>query len=155
MPIGMLGLWATFAGYGCWIASIKRRSPAEGIALGLFLGPIGCLVEATLRERSAAEVEEERVRQTEEAQARSEEERERRDASRAEAARRRIEARARSEAARVRRAESFARFSSWFDEAVLKFGWYEALPEVAQPIVVGTLLALPVVVGLILILKGR
>src|SRR4051812_31609573 len=56
MWIMALLVWSTFAGYGCWIANIKRRRPGEGIALGLLFGPIGCIVEASLRERTAEEI---------------------------------------------------------------------------------------------------
>jgi hypothetical protein len=73
----------------------------------------------------------------------------------AEAAQRWNEAQDRAEQAKVRRAEAYARFSEWFDEAILKFGWYKALPEVAQPIVIGLLVALPLVAVLIFVFGGR
>ena len=53
-------IWLSFAGYGYWIASIKRRNPGEGTILGLLLGPIGCVFEATLRERTSEEIDQER-----------------------------------------------------------------------------------------------
>src|SRR4051812_44223039 len=108
-------LWLSFVGYGYWIANIKRRNPGEGIILGLLFGPIGCVLEASLRERTAEEVEQERIRRQEDAQTRLEEERERQAAFRAEAARRRKESKERAEVARERRAEAYARFSDWFD----------------------------------------
>jgi hypothetical protein len=154
MSIVLFGIWATFPGYGAWIATVKRRNPGEGIILGLLLGPVGCVLEASLRERTAGEVEQERARFQEEAQARLEGEKRRLAAFQAEVARRRKEARERAEAARVRRAEAYARFAAWFDRAVLKFGWYKGLPEVAQPIVVGLLVALPIVVVMALIFQG-
>lgn len=109
----------------------------------------------TLRERTAEEVEQERGRRQEEARARFEEEKERQAALQVEAARRHQEAQARAEAARARRAEAFGPFSGWFDRAILKFGWFKALPEVAQPIVIGMLVALSPVVVLILVFGGR
>lgn len=44
-----------FSGLGWWIAIQKGRSEAEGAALGLLFGPLGCLVEALLPNREAAE----------------------------------------------------------------------------------------------------
>jgi hypothetical protein len=136
MSIVLLGIWAMFSGYGAWIASIKRRSLGEGLALGLFLGPVGCVVEASLRERTVEEVDEERIRRQDEAQVRLEEE-------------------VRAEVSRTRRAEAFGRFSSWFDRFILNFGWYRALPEVVQPIVIGLSVALPIVAVLIYFFRGR
>jgi hypothetical protein len=155
MSFVLFGIWATFPGYGVWIASIKRRPPGEGLAFGLLLGPVGCVVEATLKERTAEEAEQERVRRQDEARSRLEREKERQDAFRAEADQRRKGAQERAEASRVRRAEASARFSDWFDRAVMKFGWYKALPEVAQPIVIGLLVALPLVIMMILFFRGR
>lgn len=40
-------------------------------------------------------------------------------------------------------------FSEWFDRTILKVGRYNALPEVAQPIVIGLLVALPLVAVLV------
>lgn len=151
----MLAIWATFAGYGYWIASIKRRSPKEGLALGLLLGPIGCFVAATLRERTTEEVEDAQARLHEDAVMRQEAERERQAAFQAETARRRAEAKQRAEEARERRTEAYARFSEWFDGAILRFGWFKALPEVAQPIVIGLLVAVPLAIVMILLMRGR
>ena len=148
-------IWLSFAGYGYWIATIKRRNPGEGVLYGLLLGPLGCVVEACLRERAPEEIEEERTRRQEEAKARLEEERDRQAALRADAILRRQEAQVRADAARARRADAFGRFSDWFDRAVLKFGWYRGLPEVVQPIVIGLLVALPLVVVMILVFRGR
>jgi hypothetical protein len=146
-------IWLSFAGYGLWIASIKRRHPAEGILLGLFFGPIGCVVEACLQERTAEEIEEQRMQRREEAQARLEEEKERNAASRVQAAELRQEAQSRAEVARVRRAESYEQLSAWFYQTILKFGWYKALPEVVQPMVIGLLISVPLVAVLILTRK--
>lgn len=155
MTIILFGIWFTFAGYGVWIANIKRRHPGEGLALGLLLGPAGCCVAAALRERSPEEVEQERVRRQEEAQARLEEEKERQANLRAEAARHRREAEERAESARIRRAEAAAEFSKKFEREILRFGWYKALPEVAQAIVLGLSLALPLVAVLVFLFRGR
>ena len=149
----ILVIWATFAGYGYWIASIKRRPPGEGILFGLLLGPIGCVVEATRRERTVEEVEEERVRRQVEARIRLEEDKGRQATFQAQAARQREEAQERAEVASARRAEAYARFSKLFEEAILKFGWFKALPEVAQPIVIGVLVALPLVLVTILVFR--
>ncbi|SIO11434.1 hypothetical protein SAMN05444166_2520 [Singulisphaera sp. GP187] len=154
MPIVLLAAWASFAGYGLWIASIKRRSPLEGMLLGLLLGPVGCLVEASRRERSAEEVEEEQIRHQEEAESRLQEAKARSADLEVENARRRRKAEALAEASRIRRAESLARFSDWFDRVILKFGWYQALPETAQPIVVGLLIASPLVLVIVALFKG-
>jgi hypothetical protein len=40
-----IALIASFAAISGWIAHIKRRPPLEGVLLGLFLGPIGLLIE--------------------------------------------------------------------------------------------------------------
>jgi hypothetical protein len=148
-------VWITFAGYGYWVATVKRRHPGEGLFLGLLLGPVGVIVEASLRERTAEEVEAERTRRREEAQARAVEEQEHQAALQAEALRRRRESQARSEAARAIRAEALGRLSEWFDRVILRFGWYKALPETAQPIAIGLMIAIPLVVLLILLLRGK
>ncbi|MBV8486773.1 MAG: hypothetical protein JO161_00705 [Planctomycetaceae bacterium] len=145
--------WLSFAGYGYWIASIKRRNPGEGAILGLLLGPIGCVLEATLRERTAEEINQERERRQQEAEERLQEQRQRQADRQAEAEQRPKEANARAEVARIYREEQIARFSRWFDRAIIKFGWYKALPEVAQPIVLGLLISLPIVGLLILLLR--
>jgi hypothetical protein len=147
-------IWLSFAGYGLWIASIKRRHPAAGILFGLLFGPIGCVVEACLQERTAEEIKEHRMRRQKEAQARLEDEKERDAALQVQAAERRQEANSQAELARVRRAESYEQFSAWFDQTILKFGWYKTLPEVVQPIVIGLLVSVPLVLALILIFKA-
>ena len=147
-------VWLSFAGYGYWIASIKRRPHAEGILFGLLLGPIGCVLEATRPERTVEEVEEVRARAIEEAEARAERERERLAAAQVEADEDSKQARIRAEEARVRRVEAYNRFSSWFDRAVLRFGWFKALPEVVQPIVIGLSVALPIVAVMVYLLGG-
>jgi hypothetical protein len=147
-------IWLSFAGYGLWIASIKRRHPVEGILIGLFLGPIGCLVEAYLQERTAEEIEEQRLRRQEEAQERLEEQTERIAARQSEEARRHQTAQTRAEAARARRAEAYEQVSAWFDHAILRFGWYKGLPEVSQPMVIGLLISVPIAFVLILIFKA-
>jgi len=40
--------WVIFAVFGCWIAGQKNRSFGEGFFLGMFFGPLGCLIEAIL-----------------------------------------------------------------------------------------------------------
>jgi hypothetical protein len=146
-------IWFSFAGYGLWIASIKRRHPAEGTLVGLIFGPIGCVVEACLQERTAEEIEEQRMRRREEAQARLVEEKAQNVALQVQAAERRQEAQSRAEVARARRAKSYEQCSAWFDKAILKFGWYKALPEVVQPMVIGLLISVPLVAVLILTFK--
>jgi hypothetical protein len=148
-------IWLSFGGYGYWIATIKRRSAVEGVLFGLLLGPIGCVVEATRRERTTEEVEEERLRDQQAAEARADREEKLLAASQAEASRRRDEARLRAEEMRIRRAEKYNRFACWFDRTILKFGWLKALPEVAQPIVIGLSLVLPIVAVLIYLLRRR
>jgi hypothetical protein len=39
---------AAFGGLGAWIAGQKRRSPVEGLILGVVFGPVGAIVEALL-----------------------------------------------------------------------------------------------------------
>jgi len=148
-----LAIWSSFAAYGWWIATIKRRNPLEGAAFGLLLGPFGCVVEAILRERSPEEIERERSRRQEAAQALLEERNKYRAALRVAAERHRQEARVRAEEARARREEVLADFSAWFDRTILQFGWYKALPDVAQPIILGIMVALPLVVVMILVLR--
>jgi hypothetical protein len=148
-------IWTSFAGYGYWMANIKRRNSSEGVLLGLLLGPIGCLIVATRRERMVDEIDQERVRLQEEARIKQDQENQRYAVSQADTIRRRQEAKERAEEARIRRAETFDRFSIWFDRAILKFGWFKALPEVAQPIVIGLLVALPLVLVAILIFGRR
>ncbi len=155
MAFLVIGIWATFAVYGVWISSIKRRPLGEGLALGLLLGPLGCLVSVSLRERDIEALAEEQARRQEEVNVRLEEEEQRRLAYEDQAMQMRELSQQRAEAARLRRAEFYLRVYAWFDRTVLKFGWYKALPEVAQPIVVGLLVALPLVVTLVLIFKRR
>jgi hypothetical protein len=149
----IVAIWASFGGYGYWIASVKRRSPGEGLLLGILFGPVGCVVEALLGERTAEDVEQDQLRLQAEIQAKLQEEKDRRSALHAEYARHKKEAQERAEAARARRSETYTRFSIWFDRMVLKFGWYKALPEVAQPIVIGLVVAVPLVAVLFLMFK--
>jgi hypothetical protein len=65
-----------------------------------------------------------------------------------EASARLLEAETRLAAARARRAASFARWKGWFDRVILQFGWYQALPEMVQPMVIGLAIALPFVLVL-------
>ena len=146
-------IWLSFAGYGYWIASIKRRNPGEGAILGLRLGPIGCVIEAMLRERTSEEIDQERERRQQEAEERLQEQRQHQADLQAQAAIHRKEAQARAEIARIGREELYARFSAWFDRAIIKFGWYKALPEVVQPIVLGLFISLPLIALLILLLR--
>jgi hypothetical protein len=48
-PLTLIGvsisIIAAFAALGGVVARVKRRSPLEGVLLGLFLGPIGLLIE--------------------------------------------------------------------------------------------------------------
>jgi hypothetical protein len=53
VTIGFFAL--IFGGLGMWIASVKRRSEAEGCALGCLLGPFGALIEALLPSQAAPE----------------------------------------------------------------------------------------------------
>ena len=124
-------------------------------SIRLLLGPIGCIIGASLPERTIEEVEDERLRRLEDARVRREEENDRQASLETEANQRRQDAKAQADAAKMRRAQAVARCSDWFDSVILKFGWYKALPEVIQPIVVGIGVALPFVVVLILIFKGR
>jgi hypothetical protein len=146
-------LWFSFAGYGQWIASIKRRRRAEGFLIGLILGPIGCVIEACIRERSIEACEKQQLRRSEEAKVLLEERQERSRARQADAARMREEAASRAAISKARRTASYQHLSAWFDRTILKFGWYKALPEVVQPMVVGLFISLPIVCVLILIFR--
>jgi hypothetical protein len=42
-------VWLSLAGYGCWIASVKQTPHAEGLLFGHLPGPIGCIVEESVR----------------------------------------------------------------------------------------------------------
>jgi hypothetical protein len=49
MELFIVVIWAAvFGGVGYWIATQKRRSEVEGVALGCLLGPIGWIIEAVL-----------------------------------------------------------------------------------------------------------
>ncbi|WP_422927446.1 hypothetical protein [Singulisphaera sp. PoT] len=148
-----LTIWSTFVGCGYWVAVIKRRHPLEGAAFGLVLGPLGCVVESVLRERTAEEVGRLKLHRQAVAEARLEARRHWREIRKAEDDRRREELAAYREDRRIRREEARERFAAWFDRTILKFGWYKALPEVLQPIVLGLLFATPLVVVMVLVLR--
>lgn len=156
--IGGLVLWAIFSGLGCWIATQKHRPPEEGLVLGLLFGPFGCLIEAvlpTLQPKAPNPSEPPGPPPKQTAQAReggfvrlvkveSPEERYRRDQRAAQQREREFIAK---ERAREERRE-------WVNRMVWRFGWFRALPETLQPILIGLAVAVPVVVALVM-LFGR
>src|SRR3954447_19303195 len=107
-------VWLSFSAYGYWIATIKQRNPGQGMILGLLFGPIGCVVAATLRERTVEEVEQEREAAQQEAAERADEERQWREQVRAEQEKQGKESEAHAEAARIRRTENWRLFKIWF-----------------------------------------
>jgi len=158
-------IWFSFGGFGAWIASVKNRPTNEGMLVGLFFGPLGCLVEALLpdgqptlvvsrasdvgsdsvvEEESEAEV---RIRMR--AIQREQWQRER------EARHREIEQRRRETVARLQTfgARRLAE-ARWGCRFFLGFGWYRALPEVAQPIVLGLAISLPIVLAIMFMMGG-
>jgi hypothetical protein len=131
-----------FAFLGGWIACQKNRDPAEGAFLGFLFGPFGCLIEAVLptlpapaasRPAAAARVsppvETPAERDWREAETRLRE-------AQLEKARR-----ARLEDENRRCAEQ----REWRNRMLWRFGWYKALPETLQAIVLGFAVAAPVV----------
>lgn len=133
---------------GAWIAGEKRRRPEEGLVIGFLFGPLGCLIVALLPvgdhqppEPPKTSPEDWRRRELERREARE----------RQEAARLLREHLAKqAEAARKERA---AARMEWFRRVVLRFGWFRALPEIAQPIVLGLAVAAPIVVLIALALR--
>lgn len=140
---------------GSWIAAQKNRPGGEGFALGFFFGPLGLIIEALLptltkeqldqllREKAArrfggnfpatpsqppssAELEARRAREQEWREVRERE---------------RGKTREVAEEARRHRAEALAKMR----RAIFGFGWFRALPDWLQPILIGLAVALPVV----------
>jgi hypothetical protein len=122
---------------GSWVAAQKGRGGMEGFLLGAVFGPFGVLVEALLPTDGRA---------LEEGAAAAELAR-RRDAAyfeqaRAESQRRRAELKAR----RARQAAFLAGLPGRI---------WAALGEIGQPIAVALAVTIPVVVGLVILLRGR
>lgn len=132
----------------CWIASVKGRGTSEGGLPGFLFGPFGCLIEALLPNQmdsgpspvQVVTITPEQAAQEQE-QARRREYQGKRDVL---IAARQSKLDAEREAAQKRAAEARRQAWEWFKRVVIRFGWFRALPETAQPIVVGLGLALPV-----------
>ncbi len=183
MPVVLLLVWASFGGLGFWIASQKRRPEAEGLVLGLIFGPLGCLIEGLMPTKSQEEADADFARRKDEVKRRYEallpartdsppplpvespEDRvRRRQAERAawntEAAERlrrgTAERQAKAEADRKAWAEADRKArAEWnrFVGVVFKFGWFRALPDVLQPIVLGLAVAAPIVAVIVTALR--
>lgn len=165
----LLVMWLAFAGLGAWIAGQKHRSVEEGFALGLIFGPLGCLIEALLpmlerpddsalvksevstfdRTGGAVHSREQREVQPSErnrafwAQAQEEDRVRLREAQREAEARqhykeRRGERIQRRQERILRTREFWTRFEGFY----IRFGWFRALPEALQPIVVAIVIAM-------------
>ena len=152
--IFLLAIWAMFALFGAWIASVKGRSPGEGFLIGFLFGPLGCLVEAILPNQSPGSAPVQVVTMTPEQAAQAESQR-----------RQQYDAAVAREKARIAKIEEEYRISleqsaerrrqarEWFVRVVVRFGWFRALPEVAQPIVVGLAVAVPVIGVVVALLR--
>ena len=153
-----------FAVLGGWIACQKNRDPGEGAFLGFLFGPFGCLIEAVLPSLAAARPAAARVTPPAETAALLAAARVRRVVSSrpgrrtpAEREWREAETRlwnAEREKARKERLEEenrrLAEQREWRNRMLWRFGWYKALPETLQPIVLGLAVAAPVVAAIIL-----
>ncbi|SIO58458.1 hypothetical protein SAMN05444166_5686 [Singulisphaera sp. GP187] len=148
----LLALWVMFALFGSWIASVKGRSSSEGLVIGFLFGPLGCLIEALLPTQTytapppvqAVTITPEQAAQAAQEEARRRKHQQDRDALIA-ARRAKLDAQrdAALEAAMERADEARRQAWAWFSRVVIRFGWFRALPETAQPIVVGLAVALP------------
>lgn len=160
-------VWLSFGGFGAWIASVKNRPTHEGMLVGVFFGPLGCLIEALLPDGqptlvgsppsddgSDSVLEKEREAEAEARirmrAIRREEWRREWEAERRENEQRRREAVARLRAFGKRRLAEVR----WAFRFFLGFGWYRSLPEVAQPIVLGLAISLPIVLAIVLMMRG-
>lgn len=155
----VLACWTIFAFLGSWIAVAKRRAGPEGFMLGLLFGPLGCLIEALLPNVSEAKYAEEQEAKRQRLQVKFDAEQEL--------------FRALGNGARVAsvgmatilyricRSSFLAtkafliRVTPWFQETIIRFGWYKSLPEIAQPIVLGLGVSLPLVAILVVVLRSR
>ena len=155
--------FVVFGLIGSYIAKSKGRNGDEGGCLGIMLGPIGLLIAVLMPTKTLGQAEPQRPVPPETLA-----ERQNREAE--EAARDVMYAKIQvRHAERLREAEEVARahreafwegisaflrpVGGWFVRVVLKCGWYRDLPEFAQPIALGLLFAVPVVVILILLLR--
>jgi hypothetical protein len=67
--LGILAYIVVLGGAGIYVSAQKNRTPAEGIFLGIFLGPWGVIAAAclpTLPAREKAEIAEEEIEDLEE-----------------------------------------------------------------------------------------
>lgn len=173
--IGIILILCLFSGLGAWIADQKHRDQAEGLLLGLLFGPLGCLIEAMLptlepggRKRGVVERMEAALNKTfvdpdwrdrghsgmsrptveETPQAREWRETEARLMA-AQAERRAAQDRERLFLEAERSREEWKRIHEWFDRVIWRFGWFRALPEPLQPILVGLIVAAPIVTAIV------
>jgi len=137
------GGWMLFPSLGFWIAGQKGRWPFEGLFLGLLFGPFGCLIEALMPNvQPSAPASADGGAKVESA------------AQMAEARRRREEEAVRQGKLGLAEWQELSRAQDeWLVDTVLKFGWVRSLPEAAQAIVWGLLIALPVAVAMIVLLS--
>lgn len=158
-------VWLSFGGFGAWIASIKNRPTLEGALVGLFFGPLGCLIEALLPDGQptlavppasdggvdfVAAKENKAEARIRTRAARLEEWRQERETERRENEQRRRQAVAQLRAFGRRRLVE----ARWVFRFFLGFGWYRALPEVVQPIVLGLVVSLPIVLVIVFMMRG-
>jgi hypothetical protein len=155
--LALLTCWLIFAFLGSWIAVAKRRDGPEGFLLGILFGPFGCLIEALLPNGSEAKYEAAQEAKRRHIQQKIDAEKE---LFRAIGEGVRVTsvglARVsyRTACALLLAIKMFIiRSSPWFQETIVRFGWYKALPEIAQPIVLGLGVALPLVVIIIVLLR--
>ncbi|AGA27642.1 hypothetical protein [Singulisphaera acidiphila] len=158
----LLALWIMFALFGSWIASAKGRSSLEGFVIGFLFGPLGCLIEAllpTLAYATPSPFHAVTITPEQAAEAEQEEERRRkyqfdRDMLIAERqAKLDAQRDAALELARKQADETRRQAWAWFNRVVIRFGWFRALPETAQPIVVGLAVALPVICVIVILFQ--
>jgi hypothetical protein len=153
MLVVFFGFWSALGFMGGWIAEQKNRKTGEGFVLGALLGPLGWIIEAllpTIPQPSAAEVERIETLQHSYHEQEAQHQEKEHEGWIIEQQQREREPQERAKMAYVRRKAR----SAWIKNNVIHWVWYKDLSDLSQALLLGLLIAVPVVIVLILVVRS-